>query len=40
VGDREVGIRWEMQKTVPLGIATWRTGGAVRNMMLRALGPE
>lgn len=38
---RTIGIRWEMEKIVPLGIATWRTTGAVRDIKIRAIGdPE
>lgn len=37
VDKREVDIRWEMSPTVPLGIATWCTTGAVRNFSVRAL---
>ena len=29
---RRIGIRWEVEKSVPLGIATWQTTGAVRNI--------
>ncbi len=35
VTNREVDIRWEMAPTKPLGIATWRTTGAIRNFHLR-----
>jgi hypothetical protein len=31
---REIGIRSEMEKTRPLGVATWRTAGAIRNVNL------
>jgi hypothetical protein len=37
---RKIGIRWEVQPSVPLGVATWRTGGAVRNIKLHAFNPE
>jgi len=37
VAGRHVGIRWEVDKSLPLGISTWRTTGAVRNITLRAL---
>jgi hypothetical protein len=33
----QIGIRWEIEPTVPLGIATWRTTGAVRKMEMKAL---
>jgi len=36
---RTIGIRWEVQPSVPLGVATWRTGGAVRNVKIHALAP-
>jgi len=31
---REIGIRSEVEKSRPLGIATWRTTGAIRNVDL------
>ena len=34
---RTIGIRWEVEPSLPLGIATWRTTGAIRNMRLTAL---
>ncbi|NUM55719.1 MAG: DUF1080 domain-containing protein [Candidatus Hydrogenedentes bacterium] len=34
--DRGVGIRFEMDPTRPLGVATWRTAGAIKNIRLRA----
>lgn len=34
---RKIGIRWEVEASVPLGIATWRTTGAIRNMQFKAL---
>ncbi|MEA3366023.1 MAG: hypothetical protein U9Q79_10330, partial [Candidatus Hydrogenedentes bacterium] len=34
---RDIDIRWEMEPCVPLGIATWRTSGAVRNIRIREL---
>jgi hypothetical protein len=37
---RTIGIRWEVQPSVPLGVATWRTGGAVRNVKIHAFAPE
>lgn len=36
---RKIGIRWEVEKSVPLGIATWRTTGAIRNFKMEKL-PE
>jgi len=32
--EREIGIRSEVEKSRPLGIATWRTTGAIRNVNL------
>lgn len=32
-----IGIRWEMEVCVPLGIATWQTSGAIRNMEYKVL---
>ena len=34
---RKVGIRIEVEQSVPLGIATWSTTGAVRNLQIREL---
>lgn len=31
---REIGIRSEVEKSRPLGVATWRTTGAIRNVNL------
>ena len=33
----QIGIRWEVDRSTPLGIATWRTGGAIRNVEFRTL---
>ena len=33
----QIGIRWEVDRSTPLGIATWRTGGAIRNVEFRVL---
>ena len=33
---RKIGIRWEVEASRPLGIATWRTTGAIRNVVLTA----
>jgi len=38
--DRKIGIRWEVEKSVPLGIATWRTTGAIRNFKMEPLPQE
>ena len=37
--DRKIGIRWEVERSVPLGIATWRTTGAIRNFKMDPLPP-
>jgi len=34
---RDIDIRWEVEPSVPLGIATWRTTGAIRNIRIREL---
>ncbi len=34
--DRGIGIRFEMEPTRPLGIASWRTKGAVKDIRIRA----
>ena len=36
--ERHIGIRSEVDLSQPLGIATWRTTGAVRNIHLKKLG--
>lgn len=33
----KVDVRWEVEASKPLGIATWRTCGALRNFRIRAL---
>ncbi|HPX86639.1 MAG TPA: hypothetical protein PKZ59_08125 [Candidatus Hydrogenedentes bacterium] len=37
VDGRDVDIRWEMMPVKPLGIATWRTMGAIRNFRITPL---
>ena len=37
--DHKIGIRMEVEESQPLGIATWNTAGAVRNIKVRRL-PE
>lgn len=32
IKDRRIGIRWEVEQSVPLGVATYQTKGAVRNI--------
>lgn len=34
--DRKIGIRWEVENSQPLGIATWCTTGAIRNVKFYA----
>lgn len=33
----KIGIRWEVEPSVPFGIATWRTTGAIRNVQFKGL---
>jgi hypothetical protein len=33
---RKIGIRWEVEASCPLGIASWRTTAAIRNVVLNA----
>jgi hypothetical protein len=37
--DKRVGTRIETRANEPLGFATWETGGAVRNIVIRPLAP-
>jgi hypothetical protein len=34
---RTIGIRWEVEPAVPLGISTWNTGSALRNIRWRRI---
>jgi len=34
---RKISIRWEMEESKPLGIATWSTAAALRNLRIRKL---
>lgn len=36
--NRRISVRWEIDACVPLGIATWCTGSAVRNIKIRKCG--
>jgi len=37
---RKIGVRWEVEKSMPLGIATWQTTGAAKNITIyRVDGP-
>jgi len=38
--ERQISIRMEVQPSVPLGIATWRTHGAAKNIRIRRLTGE
>lgn len=35
---RGIGIRWEVEPSVPLGISTWQTTGALRNIRFTVIG--
>lgn len=37
---RVIDIRWEMERCLPLGVATWRTSGALRNVKFTVFEPE
>jgi hypothetical protein len=37
ISERKVSIRWEVEESKPLGIATWSTAAALRNLRLRKL---
>lgn len=36
--NRRISIRWEVEPSIPLGVATYCTGSALRNIRLRKLG--
>lgn len=38
--NRQLSIRWEVEPTQPLGIATWYTTAALRNIRFRPLGKK
>ena len=38
--DRKLTIYWEMEPTLPFGIATWRTTGALRDVRVRRIEQE
>lgn len=38
--DRKLSLYWEMEPCLPLGICTWRTSAALRNIRLRRLAPQ
>jgi len=37
---KHIGVRWEVEPSRPLGIATYRTAGTVKNIILRPLSPD
>jgi hypothetical protein len=37
---QKIGVRFEMEPSQPLGIATWQTTGAARNITVRKINPE
>lgn len=37
ITDKNIDIRIEVEESKPLGIATWNTAGAVRNIKLKKL---
>lgn len=38
--DRRLSVRLEMESSAPLGVATWNTGSALRNIKLKHLNPD
>lgn len=40
VENRKIGVRWEVEDCMPLGFATWKTHGALRDIHIRTLTPE
>lgn len=36
--NRRISVRWEVEPSIPLGVATWCTGSAVRNIKIRKYG--
>jgi hypothetical protein len=37
IGDRQLSIRLEVEESKPLGIATWRTTGAIKNVEVKTV---
>ena len=35
---RKLSVWWEQEPMIPLGISTWETSAAVRNLRMRRLG--
>lgn len=40
VPNHKISVRWEVEPTIPFGIATWRTTGALRDIRVRELPTE
>lgn len=40
IENRKIGVRWEVEDCMPLGFATWRTHGALRDIHIRTLTPD
>ncbi len=38
--DRGIGVRWEMENSRPIGIATWCTTGAIRDIRMIPVEPD
>ena len=36
--NRRISVRWEVEESIPIGIATWGTGSAIRNIKIRKYG--
>jgi hypothetical protein len=37
IAGRKINVRWEVEPSQPLGLAAWRTAGAVRDLQMRRL---
>jgi hypothetical protein len=35
ISERRISVRWEVEPSIPLGVATWNTGSAVRKIRMR-----
>jgi hypothetical protein len=35
IGNQRLSLRWEMEPCKPFGIATWKTTGVIRNVVIR-----
>jgi hypothetical protein len=40
MGNQRLSLRWEMEPFKPFGIATWKTTGLIRNVLVRCKGDE